>query len=46
MLDYRAQVRKIAELEMRGFTRRSAADSAQSAQQAEEAARLQTEEEA
>ena len=46
ILDYRAQVRKIAELELQGFTRRSAAESGRSMQQAEEAAKVQAEEQA
>jgi heme exporter protein D len=45
-LDYRAQGRKIAELEMQGFTRRSAAESASSKQRSGDAARIKAEEEA
>ncbi len=45
-LDYRAQTRKIAELEMAGFTRRSDAASGRPAPQPTEAAREQAEEEA
>jgi heme exporter protein D len=46
ILDYRAQVRRIAELEMQGFSRRSAAESERSMQLDEEAARAQAKEQA
>jgi heme exporter protein D len=45
-LDYRAQTRKIAELETQGFTRRSDAASGRPAPPAKEAAREQAEEKA
>jgi len=46
MLDYRAQGRKIAELEMQGLTRRSAAASGQPTLPAKAATREQAEEQA
>jgi len=46
MLDYRTQERKIAELEMQGFARRSAAASGQPTPPATAAAREQAEEQA
>lgn len=45
-LDYRAQTRKVAELEMQGFTRRSDAASDRPVPPAKEAAREQAEERA
>jgi heme exporter protein D len=45
-LDFRAQTRKIAELEMQGITRRSDTASGRSAPEPEEPAREQAEEEA
>lgn len=45
-LDFRAQTRRIAELEMAGFTRRSDAASGRPAPQPTETAREQAEEEA
>jgi heme exporter protein D len=45
-LDYRAQGRKIAELELQGITRRSDAGSVRPTPPAKEAARIQAEEQA
>jgi heme exporter protein D len=45
-LDYRAQGRKLAELELQGMTRRSDAATARSTPAAKEAARMKAEEQA